>query len=161
VARGFVIGPMNADGAPGAYWVKHPVYVGATVTALISVIPRLDAFAIVGMVLGPLAATWLAAKTRKAVDFNEGANIGFSSVFYGLLAATSIHDIVWHIYGYRLWRIQNLDRLLDWFAEMLHNTISPFSWIVITVQIITTAICAGIFGAPAGILGVRIFRRRN
>lgn len=94
------------------------------------------------------------------LSFTDGAQLGFLSGFYGLLAASAVYDFIWQFFHFQLWKIQNADRLLSIFAGMVHDALSPSAWLMITFQIIACAIFAGAFGAPSGILGVKIFQRR-
>jgi hypothetical protein len=112
------------------------------------------------MVVGPLVAVLVASRTAQhKVDLGRGADLGFRAVFYGLLGACTIYDIIWHVLGYRLWKVENLDRVISWAVEAMRDWTSPRAWVVITFQMIATAICAGIFGAPSGLLGARLFSR--
>ena len=144
------------------YAGKAPVCLGGAVTACVALIPRMRGFAIFGLILGPMVAVWFGNRARReTMDASDGANIGFRSVFYGLLAASTIYDVIWHVFGYQLWRLENLDRLVRWVGEMMRDAISPVSWIVITIQIIVAAICAGAFGASAGALTARFLGDRH
>ena len=95
------------------------------------------------------------------LSFADGAQLGFVSGFYGLLAASGFYDLVWQFLHYQLWKIENADRMLSILGGMVRDAFSPSAWIVITLQIVVSAIFAGIFGAPSGILGVKIFQRRS
>ena len=137
------------------------VRIGAAVTATIALLPYVRDFFITAYLFGALAAVWFAArKQRKDISVTDGARLGFLSGFYGLLAASAIYDLIWEIFDYQLWRVQNLDRIIEISAEALRNAFSPSIWFLITIQIIVAAICAGAFGAPSGILGAKIFRHR-
>jgi hypothetical protein len=46
------------------------------------------------------------------------------------------------------------------FTNVVHDAFSPSTWFLVTLQIVIAAICAGAFGAPSGILGVKIFQPR-
>jgi hypothetical protein len=141
--------------------IAPAVYGGTFVTAALALSPGAGALTIIGMIAGPLLGVWLAGRrTGQGVNLQEGADIGFRCAFFGLLAAGTVYDVIWHICGYRLWRIENFDRLFNWIAESVRDLTNPATWIVITVQTIVIAICAGIFGAPSGLLGARLFRRR-
>jgi hypothetical protein len=136
------------------------LYLGATLTAALVLMPGNGALGILGMVAGPLVAVLVASRTAEhRVNFGRGADLGFRTTFYGILAAYTIYDLVWHVWGYRLWKIENLDRVISWVAETMRDWSSPRMWIVLTVQMITTAIFAGIFGAPSGLLGAKLFSR--
>ena len=141
---------------------KDAVQVGAIVTAVIALLPWMNDFFVVAYLLGAFAAARYAARKRKEVlTLTDGAQLGFLSGFYGMLAASAIYDIVWQFFHYQLWEIRNVDRLLSIFAGMLHDAVTPSAWILITFQIIVAAIFAGAIGAPAGILALKIFQRRG
>jgi hypothetical protein len=153
---------MNAEPGGKRPRAREALYLGSIITAAITLIPGINGFAFIGMILGPLAAVWLAnRKLAPKLTLNEGADIGFRSTFYGLLLAGTIYDAIWHVFGYRLWRVENLDRLFRWVVEMMHDTLSPGAWVVITFQIIVIAIGAAIFGVPAGMAGAAILGRKT
>jgi hypothetical protein len=135
--------------------------VGTAVTAVIALLPYVSDFFITAYVAGALAAVWFAVRMRHArLSFKDGAQLGFLSGFYGLLVASTIYDVIWQFFHYQLWQLQNADRMVTLFANMVHDAFSPSVWFLITLQIVIAAICAGAFGAPSGILGVKIFQRR-
>src|SRR5262245_16929827 len=137
------------------------VRIGAAVTATIALLPDVRDFFITAYLFGALTAAWFAVrKQREDISVTDGARLGFLSGFYGLLAASAIYDLIWEIFDYQLWRVQNLDRIIEISAEALRNAFSPSIWFLIAIQIIVAAICAGAFGAPSGILGAKIFRHR-
>ncbi len=141
--------------------IAPAIYGGTFVTAALA-LSGSGPLTIVGMITGPLLGVWLAARrTGQGVNLQEGADIGFHCVFFGLLAIGTIYDVIWHICGYRLWKIENFDRLFSWIAESVRNLTNPETWILITIQMVVIAICAGIFGVPAGVLGARLSRRRT
>ena len=141
---------------------KDAVQVGASLTAVVALLPWISDFFIVAYLLGAFAAVRSAARKRQEIlSLTDGAQLGFLSGFYGLLAASAIYDVVWQFFHYQLWEIRNVDRLWSIFAGMLHDAVTPSAWIVITFQIIVAAIFAGAIGAPAGILALRIFQRRR
>src|SRR5262249_20842171 len=110
-------------------------------------------------VVGALAATWFAARIRhETISFKKGAQLGFLSGFYGVLAASAVYDLIWKVGHYHLWQIQNADRMLILVSDMIHDAFSPSAWLLITLQIVIAAICAGAFGAPSGMLGAKLFR---
>ena len=136
------------------------IYLGATLVAALVLMPGNSALGIIGMIVGPLIAVLIASRMAEyKVNFSRGADLGFRSTFYGLLGACAIYDIIWHVFGYQLWKVENLDRVISWAVETMHDWTNPRAWIVITVQMITIAICAGIIGAPAGLLGAKLFSR--
>jgi hypothetical protein len=141
--------------------LKRAMYLGATLTAVISLLPYISDFFISAYLAGALAAVWFAIrKDRQIRSLKDGAQLGFLSGFYGLLAASAVYDVLWQFLDYRLWKIQNLDRLLSIFARMVHDTFSLSAWFLVTIQIIAAAVFAGAFGAPSGILAVKIFQGR-
>ena len=137
------------------------VRVGATITAIIALLPYVNDFFITAFVAGALGGVWFATR-RQDVDLslNGDARVGFLSSFYGLLAASAIYDLVWRISKYELWRARNFDRIVALTEEAFKSAFSPSIWFVVTLQIIVAAVCAGAFGAPSGLLGVKIFARR-
>ena len=142
--------------------VQSASRVGAAVTAVIALLPYIKDFFITAYVVGALAGVWFAVRRRHhSLSVTDGAQVGFRSGFYGLLAAGAIYDVIWQLFNYQLWEIRNADRMLALFADMLHDIFSPSVWFLITLQIIIAAICAGAFGAPSGILAVKIFQRRT
>jgi len=137
----------------------HPgVRIGTVVTALIALLPYFRDFFITAYLAGAFTAVWFEIRKR-TLSLGDGAQLGFLSGFYGLLLAGTVYDLVWETFHYQLWRIENADRVIGLFFHMLQDATTPSVWILITLQIILAAICAGAFGAPAGILAVKIFRR--
>jgi hypothetical protein len=154
-------GFMNAKAPAANPNLKPAVYLGATVTVVIALLPYVNDFFITAYVAGAFAAVWFAIrKGRRLLAFKDGAQLGFLSGFYGLLAASTVYDVIWQFFHYQLWQIQNADRILAIFADMVHDAFSLSAWIVITFQIVASAIFAGAFGAPSGILAVKIFQQR-
>lgn len=142
--------------------LKSSVCVGATVSAVIALLPHVSDFFITAYVLGALAAVWFAVhKDRQSLSFSDGAQLGFLSGFYGLLAASTIYDVIWQFFHYELWQIRNADRMLSIFAGMARDIFSPSAWLMITFQIVIAAIFAGAVAAPSGILAVKIFQGRE
>lgn len=142
--------------------VQSAARVGTAVTAVIALLPYISDFFITAYVAGALAAVWFAVRVRHdRLSFKGGAQLGFLSGFYGLLVASAIYDVIWQIFHYQLWQIRNADRMVTLFTDMVQDAFSPSVWLMITLQIVTAAICAGAFGAPSGILGVKIFQRRE
>lgn len=140
--------------------MRLAVRIGTIVTASVALLPYLRDFFLTAFLAGALAAVWFAIrKCGQRLEFKDGAQLGFLSGFYGLLLASGIYDLIWETFHYRLWRIENIDRILALAGEALHNVSTIHGWIMITLQIVIAAICAGAFGAPSGILGVKIFRR--
>ena len=81
--------------------LKPAIYFGAGVSAFVpfvSYVHPLFAF-----VLGPLAGVWFETRWRsRQLSFTQGAEIGFFSAFYGVLAASAIYDIAWHFFHEQL-----------------------------------------------------------
>ena len=151
----------NAETEAAKRDLRHSVCFGAAITAVIALLPYVRDFFITAYVAGAFAAVWFAIRTQcRILAFRDGAGLGFRSGFYGLLAASTIYDVIWQFLHYQLWQIQNADRMVTMLGGMVHDVFSPLAWIVITFQIIISAIFAGAIGAPAGILAVKIFRRR-
>jgi hypothetical protein len=142
--------------------LRRSIYVGTFVTAVVALLPCVSDMFITAYLTGAFAAVWFAIRRkRQLLTFKDGADLGFRSGFYGLLAASTIYDVIWQFCRYPLWQIQNADRMLAMLGGMVRDAFSPAAWIVITFQIIAVAIFAGAFGAPAGILAVKILRRRE
>jgi hypothetical protein len=136
--------------------------VGTAVTAVIALLPYLSDFFITAYVVGALAAVWFALRMRhEQLAFKDGAQLGFLSGFYGLLLASAVYDVVWKIFHYQLWKIQNADRMVALFTGMVRDAFSPSAWFWFTLQIVIAAIFAGAIGAPSGILGVKLFGPRG
>lgn len=139
---------------------KTPLYVGIAVTAVIALLPKISDFFIAAFILGAFAAVWFAGRSQRvALTYNDGAELGFLSGFCGLAAATTIYDTFWQFFHYELWQPRNFDYLWLIFAEKLPDLFSLQAWILITIQFVFAAIFAGIFGAPSGLLAVKVFRR--
>ena len=137
-----------------------PVRVGTGITAAIGLLPLLKDFFVAACFIGALAAVWFAVRKRQqAVSFSEGARLGFLSAFFGLLLASTIYQLVWELFDYQLWQIHNLDRWMSLLGGMIRDALSPSTWVLITLQIVIAAICSGAIGAPAGILGAKIFQK--
>ncbi len=113
-------------------------------------------------VLGPLAGVWFAIRGRgQQLSFTEGAEVGFLSAFYGVLAASALYDIVWHFFHEQLWRMQNAYRLLPLLAGQGQDAATPFAWYLFMLQMAIGAIIAGTIAARAGILAVKLFQRHR
>jgi hypothetical protein len=130
------------------------------VTAAIALLPHISDFFISAYVLGALAAVWFAArKLRATLSFNEGAQLGFLSGFYGVISATAIYDFVWQFLGLGFWRIENAERMIRFWIAAVRDAFTPSFWIITTIQILVSVIFAAAIGAPAGILAVKLFQR--
>ena len=135
---------------------------GTIVAAAVALLPYLNDFFITAYLAGAFAAVWFAIRVRRTpVHFKEGAQLGFLSGFYGLLAASGIYDFVWQVLNYRFWKIENADHTFGLLGKALENLFHPSFWLLLTLQIILAAICAGAFGAPAGLLAAKIFQKRR
>ena len=143
--------------------MKLPILVGATIVVLFALLPGPDERVMIGLVLAPLAAVWLAVKKygAAAVGNHEGAAIGFRSIFSGLFAASMIHDTLWQVLNYRLWDMAKLEEILAWLAAAVNDSVRPFAWTVVTFQVVAAVVLAAIFGPVLGLLGVRLFARRG
>jgi hypothetical protein len=140
--------------------LKAARYVGTAVTAVLALLPYVSDFFVTAFVVGALSAVWFAVrKDRHRLSFGDGAELGFHGGFYGLVLASGVYDVVWKFFHYELWRINNADRILSIFAGAVRDAFDPSLWWVMIFQIVMSAILAGSVGAPAGILGVRIFQR--
>jgi hypothetical protein len=136
--------------------------VATLVAAAIALLRHLSDFFITAYLAGAFAAVWVAIKIHHTlINFKEGAQLGFLSGFYGLLAASGIYDFVWQLLQYRLWKIENIDRTFRLLGEALGNLFHPSFWLLLILQILLAAICAGAFGAPAGILAVKLFQKSD
>ena len=134
--------------------------VGTIVAAAIALLPYLNDFFITAYLAGAFASVWFAVRVRHAlISLKDGAQLGFLSGFYGLLAASGIYDFVWQLLQYRLWKIENADRTFRLLAEALENLFRPSFWLLLILQIVLAAICAGAFGAPAGVLAAKVFQK--
>ena len=159
-ASRFVIPQMSLEASKSDQ--KWRRYVGSTVTAVIALLPWISDFFIAAIVIGAFTAIWFAARRQKQfLTFNDGAELGFNSGFYGMLAASAIYSFVRQFFHYELWQIKNLDRLFLLLGEKLRDIVSLSAWIVTTVQCIVAAILGGAIGAPSGLLAVKIFQRRR
>lgn len=140
--------------------LRPALFLGIIVTAAIAFLPHLRDFFLIAQVLGALAAVAFALRwQRLPLEPKEGAQLGFNSSFYGLLLASGIYDFVWKVLHYQLWKIENMDLVLGFFAESVRDWLTPSFWVAVIIQIVMSAIFAGIFGAPAGLLGVKWFKR--
>jgi hypothetical protein len=104
----------------------------ALVAASIALLPRITDFFITAYLAGAFAAVWFAIRVRHTpIHFKEGAQLGFLSGFYGVLAATGIYDFVWQVLNYRLWKIENADRIFGFLGQMLENLFRPSFWLLL------------------------------
>ncbi|HEY2101684.1 MAG TPA: hypothetical protein VGH08_00380 [Chthoniobacterales bacterium] len=165
---------MNEDVAVTEPELEPAIYFGAIVAGALSLLPYISLLFFIVYIVGALAAVWFAINKRgQFLTYKDGAKLGFLSVFYGVMGAVIVVDIIWQFFDYQLWQKQNSDFLLsilNLFASpstldamkvgMAQNASKPFAWYVIIVQVIAGAICAAIFAAPSGLLGVKLFQGR-
>ena len=142
--------------------LKAAIYVGAAVSALMALLPYVNKLFLTVYVLGPLAGVWFATKrSARPVSFTEGAEIGFLSAFYGVIAASALYDIAWHFFNEQLWQLHNAYKLLPLLAGKGQDTSTPFQWYLFMFQVTLNAIVSGVIAAPAGLLGVKLFQRHG
>jgi len=140
--------------------LKPGIYAGAAVTAVLLLLPYLKLVFVAAYVLGPLAGAWLEIRRRSCqLNFTQGAVLGFSSAFYGTIAAIAVDQIAARFLHEQLWRLENIYRLPPSLAGKGLETDTPAGWYFLMLQIAIVAIFAGAIGAPAGILGVKLFGR--
>ena len=152
---------MKSGAALAKSELKPAIYVGAAVSALVALMPYLNRVPVVSCILGPFAAIWYAIRARRqSLDYTAGANLGFLSAFYGLIAASALYDIGWHFFHEQLWRVRNMYRLLPLLAEKGQQTNSALDWYIFMFQLTVVAIIAGIIATPSGLLAVKLFTRR-
>ena len=152
----FVIQPMNGGTDHEKKWAR---YVGAGVTAVITLLPYIGEWVLVAFVLGTFAAVWFAVRLRgQVLTYNGAAELGFYSGFYGLLAAGSIYGVVWKFFHYELWQLKNADRWVSMFSDMIRDAFNPAVWVIVTIQLIVFAVLAGIIGVPMGLLALKVFQ---
>jgi hypothetical protein len=148
------------------------IYFGAIIAGGLSLLPYISLLFFVVYIVGALAAVWFAIKrSGQLLTYRDEAKLGFLSVFYGVMGAVVIADIIWQFFD-QLWQKQNGDFLFaifNLFASpstldamkmgMAQSASKAFAWYIIIFQVIVGAICAAIFAAPAGVLGVKLFQR--
>jgi len=142
--------------------LKPGIYAGAGVTAALLLLPYVSLVFVGAYVLGPLAGAWFELRRRSwQLNFTQGAILGFSSAFYGTLAAMAADQIAVRFFREQLWRFENIYRLPPLLAGKGFETDTTAGWYFLMLQIVVIAIFAGAIGAPAGILGVKLFRRAS
>ncbi len=140
--------------------LRPALALGAAITAALALLPGVRNFFILADVAGPLVAVAFAIRWRRQpLDQNQSARLGFLSCFYGLLLANGISDALWKIY--ELWKIENAPLLIGFFVDKVRESFTPSFWVTMIIQIVLSAIFAGIFGAPAGLLGWKLFSSRK
>ena len=165
---------MNAEVTRTKPEIEPAIYFGAVVAGVLSILPYISLLFFIVYIAGALAAVWFATKkSEQFLTYKDGAKLGFLSVFYGVMGAVIVVDIIWQFFDYQLWQKQNGDFLLAIFnlfanpstldamkVGMAQNASKPFAWYIIILQVIVGAICAAIFSAPSGVLGVKLFQPR-
>ena len=132
--------------------------VGVALTVAIALLPYLRDFFVIAQVGGALAAVAFALRwSRQRLGPKDGAQLGFNTAFYGMLLASGIYDLAWKVLHYQLWKVENMDLIFGLFADSVRDWLTPSFWVALIVQLVFSAIFAGIFGAPAGLLGVKWF----
>jgi hypothetical protein len=151
------------------------LYAGAIATGVIGLFPYVNVFVLPAYVIGAAVAVWHAAVRRgQALQFKDGAKLGFLSTFFGSMVAVVLVDLIWMFFDYQLWQRQNqelmlgifrsfagpstIDAMSDAFAQ---NNAKIFRWYILLLQLAGNAIFCGIFGSLAGLLAVKIFRPKN
>jgi hypothetical protein len=84
--------------------------------------------------------------------------LGFYNAFYGTLAALAINQVATRFFHEQLWRFDNIYRLPPLLASKGLDTETASGWYLLMLQIAVIAIFSGSVGAPAGIVGVKLFR---
>jgi len=140
--------------------LKPGIYVGSAISAVLLLLPYVNLIFVPAYVLGPFAGAWFELKRRSwQLNFAQGAMLGFYSAFYGTIAAMAFDQIATRFFHEQLWRFENIYRLPPLLAGKGLDIDTPGGWYLVMLQIMIIGIFAGAVGAPAGILGVRLFRR--
>jgi hypothetical protein len=138
--------------------LRPALTVGVALTAALALLPYLRDFFVIARVVGALAAVAFALRwSRARLEPKVGAQLGFNTAFYGTLLASGIYDLVWKVFHFQLWKVENMDLIFGLFVESVRDWLTPSFWVALIMQIVFSAIFAGIFGAPAGLLGVKWF----
>ena len=139
--------------------LKPGIYAGSAVSTLLLLLPYVNLVFVPAYVFGPLAGAWFELRRRsRQLNVRQGAMLGFYSAFYGTVAALAIDQVATRFFHEQLWRIENIYRLPPLLASKGLDTNTPSGWYLLMLQIAVIAIFAGAVGAPAGIVGVRLFR---
>jgi len=137
-------------------------YAAAAIAAAILLFPHGGNFAVLAYVLAPLAGVWIEIKARnQRLAYAQGASLGFRGSFYGMVAAFAIAQLAARIFDEQLWRFDNWYRLLPLLASKGLDTDTPRAWYLFMAQVTIGAVFAGMFAAPGGLLGVKLFARRH
>jgi hypothetical protein len=140
--------------------LKPGIYVGASISALLLLLPYVKLVFLPAYILGPLAGVWFELRRRSArLNFTQGSMLGFYSAFYGTLAAIACEQISERFFHEQLWRLENIYRLPPLLAGKGLEIDSPTGWYLLMFQIVIIVIFAGAVGAPSGILGVKLLQR--
>lgn len=140
--------------------LKPGIYVGASISALLLLLPYLKLIFVPAYVFGPLAGALFELRRRsRHLNFTQGGLLGFYSAFYGTLAAIALDQMATRFLHEQLWRFENIYRLPPLLASKGLDFDTPGGWYLFMLQIAIIAIFAGAIGAPAGILGVKLFQR--
>lgn len=92
--------------------LKRAICVGAGVSALLLLLPYVNAVFLPAYILGPLAGVWFELRCReRRLDFAQGARLGFCSAFYGTVAALALNEVAVRFFREQLWRFENIYRL--------------------------------------------------
>lgn len=155
--------------------LEKAMFAGAFAAGIVSLLPYVNIFLVTAYVTGALVAVWYAVrKQQQNLSYKDGAKLGFWSVFFGVVAAAAIFDIIWQVSGYQLWQKQNAAMMLAIFrafasastvdtisVAMSQNAEKPFAWYMFVLQVVFGAIFAALFAMPSGLLGVKLFQRRS
>ena len=150
------------------------LYTGAIAAAVIGLLPYVNVLILPAYVIGAGVAVWHASTRRgQALQYKEGAKLGFLSPFLGTLVAVVIVDLIWLFFDYQLWQRQNsqfmlaifrsfagpvtIDAMREAFAQ---QEVKPFQWYMFLIQVLVNALFCALFGILAGVAAVKIFRPR-
>jgi hypothetical protein len=140
--------------------LKPGIYVGATVSALLLLLPYVNVVFLPAYILGPLAGVWFELRRReRRLELKHGALLGFYSTFYGTIAAFAFSQVAVRFVHEQLWRFENIYRLPPLLASKGLDSDTPHGWYLLMLQLTIIAILAGAIGVPSGMLGVKLFQR--
>jgi len=139
--------------------LKPGIYAGAAASTLLLLLPYVNLVFVLAYVLGPLAGAWFELRHRsRQLNVTQGAMLGFYSALYGTVAALAINQVATRFFHEQLWRIENIYRLPPLLASKGLDTDTASGWYLLMLQIGVIAIFSGAVGAPAGIVGVKLFQ---
>jgi len=139
--------------------LKPGIYAGAAVSALLLLLPYTNLVFLPAYVFGPLAGAWFELRRRaRHLNVTQGALLGFYSAFYGTLAALAINQVATRFFHEQLWRFENIYRLPPLLASKGLDIDTASGWYLLMLQIAVIAIFSSAVGAPAGIVGVKLFQ---